>query len=88
MCDLGAGENLKALIVPRLMGILATFGMTQLGRFTEESYLVMRSVSELLQLVQCGGRWKNKFLSILRLEKQVVINFEVRVVEQLMVCTL
>ena len=59
---------LAKLIEPKLLGILASLSALQLGRFSEESYLVMESVIELLQIFpsETLGKWKNKFISILR----------------------
>ena len=63
-----SGSRLAALIEPRLLGILASLATVQRGKFTEETYLVLESVVELLQIFPPPTltRWKNKLLSILR----------------------
>ena len=50
------------------MGILAYFSTLQLGRFCEETYLVMESLLELMGLFPSAmlTKWKNKILSIMR----------------------
>ena len=65
----GDCERLASLIEPRLLGILASLATLQRGKFTEESYLVLESVIELMQIFPPTTltKWKNKLLSILRL---------------------
>ena len=62
------GGKLAGLIEPRLLGILASLATLQRGKFTEESFLVLESVIELMQIFppHTLTKWKNKLLSILR----------------------
>ncbi|KAL5253637.1 hypothetical protein ACHWQZ_G013417 [Mnemiopsis leidyi] len=62
------GSKLAGLIEPRLLGILASLATLQRGKFTEESFLVLESVIELMQIFppHTLTKWKNKLLSILR----------------------